>query len=52
MNFALWAIAIVPAWLVIRRFGNDDGQWDQESGGSNESPAALAEETFASTKAP
>lgn len=21
MNFALWAVAIAPAWLVVRRFG-------------------------------
>ena len=23
LNFGLWAIAIVPAWLVIRHFGQD-----------------------------
>lgn len=22
MNFALWAVAIVPAWLVVRHFGD------------------------------
>lgn len=21
MNFALWAVAVVPAWLVVRQFG-------------------------------
>lgn len=24
MNFALWGVAIAPAWLVIRHFGGDD----------------------------
>ncbi|KAL7908723.1 MFS general substrate transporter [Trichoderma velutinum] len=52
MNFALWGIAIAPAWLVVRRIGgNKDGQWDRESGRSTESPAVLAEETFTPTKA-
>lgn len=23
MNFGLWAVAILPAWLVIRHFGTD-----------------------------
>lgn len=21
MNFALWAVAVAPAWLVVRQFG-------------------------------
>lgn len=25
-NFALWAIAIVPAWLVVRHFRDDSSQ--------------------------
>jgi hypothetical protein len=23
LNFGLWAVALVPAWLVVRHFGND-----------------------------
>ncbi|KAL6876625.1 major facilitator superfamily domain-containing protein [Trichoderma novae-zelandiae] len=52
MNFALWAIAIVPAWLVLRHFGNDkDAQWDRESEGSNEEPAVVVAEENYPTKA-
>ncbi|KAL7789947.1 major facilitator superfamily domain-containing protein [Trichoderma ceciliae] len=52
MNFILWAIAIFPAWLVVRHIGGKDGQWDRESSGSNESPAILAtEETYTPSKA-
>ncbi|KAL7902004.1 major facilitator superfamily domain-containing protein [Trichoderma sp. SZMC 28014] len=51
MNFILWAIAILPAWLVVRHIGSKDGQWDRESGGSGESPEALAtEETVTPSK--
>ncbi|KAF5384052.1 hypothetical protein D9757_006962 [Collybiopsis confluens] len=33
INFGLWAIAVVPAWFVVRRFGVD---WDRdEEGGRN-----------------
>lgn len=24
INFGLWAVAIIPTWLVVRHFGNDD----------------------------
>lgn len=52
MNFILWAIAILPAWLVVRHIGSKDGQWDRESRGSDESPEALAtEETVIPSKA-
>ena len=32
MNFGLWAIALVPGWLVIRQFGlhSDDKKIDRE----------------------
>ena len=32
MNFGLWALAIVPSWLVIRQFGlhSDDKKVDRE----------------------
>jgi hypothetical protein len=23
INFGLWAVALVPTWLVVRHFGND-----------------------------
>lgn len=26
MNFALWAVSIVPAWLVIRHFGASENR--------------------------
>ncbi|UKZ65277.1 uncharacterized protein TrAtP1_006471 [Trichoderma atroviride] len=52
MNFILWAIAILPAWLVVRHIGSKEGQWDRESRGSDESPEVLAtEETVAPSKA-
>lgn len=51
INFGLWAAAIVPAWLVVRHFGNDDiavaaqsaetarasttGDWDESSSGEH-----------------
>jgi hypothetical protein len=32
MNFGLWALAIIPGWLVIRQFGlhSDDRKVDRE----------------------
>jgi hypothetical protein len=32
MNFGLWALALVPGWLVIRQFGldSDDKKVDRE----------------------
>jgi hypothetical protein len=32
MNFGLWALALVPSWLVIRQFGlhSDDKKADRE----------------------
>jgi hypothetical protein len=53
MNFLLWAIAIAPAWLVVRHIGSkDEQQWDGESRGSAESPEVLAtEETVTPSKA-
>ncbi|KAL7812904.1 MFS general substrate transporter [Trichoderma aethiopicum] len=50
MNFALWALAIAPAWLVLRRFGEDkeEGQWDRESGSSG---VVVAEENHVPAKA-
>jgi hypothetical protein len=32
INFGLWAIALVPGWLVIRQFGlrSDDKKVDRE----------------------
>lgn len=53
MNFILWAVAIFPAWLVVRHIGiKQETQWDQESSGSNDSPAVLTtEETHVPTKA-
>jgi hypothetical protein len=30
LNFGLWAIAILPAWLVIRHFGPDYGGQEPE----------------------
>jgi hypothetical protein len=32
MNFGLWALALVPSWLVIRQFGlhSDDKKVDRE----------------------
>lgn len=51
MNFALWALAIAPAWLVLRRFGDDkeegEGQWDRESGSSG---VVVAEENHVPAK--
>lgn len=26
MNFALWAVAIAPAWVVVRHFGAEKGE--------------------------
>lgn len=52
MNFILWAIAILPAWLVVRHIGSKDGHWDRESRGSDESPEGLTtEETVTPSKA-
>ncbi|RFU74272.1 major facilitator superfamily transporter [Trichoderma arundinaceum] len=52
MNFILWAIAIAPAWLVVRHIGSKAVPWDRESSGSTESPAVLAtEENYAPSKA-
>ena len=31
-NFLLWALAIGPAWLVIRQFGTDTQQHDGHDG--------------------
>ncbi len=47
MNFGLWAISILPAWLVIRHFGAG-----QEKSGSDISPdtEAAAEETLKSRR--
>ncbi|KAF2494624.1 hypothetical protein BU16DRAFT_462482, partial [Lophium mytilinum] len=33
LNFALWAIALVPAWLVLRHFGADSLHKEAELGG-------------------
>jgi hypothetical protein len=32
LNFGLWALALVPSWLVIRQFGlhSDDKKVDRE----------------------
>jgi hypothetical protein len=32
MNFGLWAIALIPSWLVVRQFGlhSDDKKVDRE----------------------
>lgn len=38
MNFALWAISLAPAWLVVRHFGVNE-----EAGGSVEGGASAAE---------
>lgn len=43
MNFALWAVSLAPAWLVIRRFGTPDGRSDHVEGGSLGSGALEAE---------
>lgn len=34
LNFGLWALAIVPSWLVIRQFGlhSDDKKMERERG--------------------
>lgn len=34
LNFGLWALAIVPSWLVIRQFGlhSDDKKVERERG--------------------
>ncbi|KAK1238325.1 hypothetical protein MKX07_006471 [Trichoderma sp. CBMAI-0711] len=54
MNFALWAIAIAPAWLVLRNFGSgkeEASQWDRESGTSGEaSGVVVAEENHVPAK--
>lgn len=31
MNFILWAVAIPPAWLVLRHFGNKKEQSGEQS---------------------
>ena len=37
MNFALWGISIVPAWLVIGHFGAMSSQLDEyEASGAGE----------------
>ncbi|TFA98329.1 hypothetical protein CCMA1212_009984 [Trichoderma ghanense] len=52
INFALWAIAIAPAWLVLRHFGGKEGPWDRESEGESEGPAGVvAEENYVPAKA-
>lgn len=40
MNFALWAIAIAPGWLVVRHFGVDM----EDSASTTSSPAEPASE--------
>ncbi|KAK6081419.1 duf895 domain membrane protein [Seiridium cupressi] len=30
LNFGLWAIAIFPAWLVLRHFGQSKNAWSQD----------------------
>jgi hypothetical protein len=55
MNFALWAIAIAPAWLVLRNFGSgkeEASQWDRESGTSSgeASGVVVAEENHVPAK--
>lgn len=40
MNFTLWAVAIVPAWLVIRHFGDKQSpDAEEEVTSSSESDA-------------
>ncbi|KAI4860267.1 hypothetical protein F4820DRAFT_117297 [Hypoxylon rubiginosum] len=31
INFGLWGISIVPAWLIIKDFGTSSGKGDEES---------------------
>lgn len=41
LNFGLWAVAIVPAWLVIRHFGTSDEETDaSDDARSSEQPEA------------
>ncbi|KAK5992774.1 Notoamide biosynthesis cluster protein O' [Cladobotryum mycophilum] len=44
VNFGLWAIAILPAWLVMRDIGNK-GQWDSESLDSPAAPSIEDDQT-------
>lgn len=39
INFALWAVSIVPAWLVIRHFGTEEkaSSHGSDEDGGNES---------------
>ena len=30
INFGLWAVAIAPAWLLIRRFGADQEHYGHD----------------------
>lgn len=32
INFGLWAVAIVPAWLLVRQFGTDRDYYGHEGG--------------------
>lgn len=43
MNFALWAVSLAPAWLVIRHFGTGEDRSGNIEGGSLGSSAVEAE---------
>jgi hypothetical protein len=47
-NFALWAVAIYPAWLVLRHFGAGADQ-ELESGNSDGSSTPVEEDIKAKT---
>ncbi|GAW25860.1 putative major facilitator superfamily transporter [Rosellinia necatrix] len=32
LNFALWAVSILPAWLVLKHFGSDEVPAETETG--------------------
>jgi hypothetical protein len=39
MNFGLWAVAILPAWLVIRQFGTSKVEQVEDRPSSIETPS-------------
>ena len=50
LNFALWGVSILPAWLVIRHFGVTSASSDDEvsstgKGGASDDGGTVAKET-------
>jgi len=47
LNFALWALALVPGWLIIKEFGagSQDKKIERESRRMQERRASLGEKS-------